>query len=45
MFENMGLRRIFGPETWGKRPLLRPRHRWRESITLNLHEVGWRGMD
>jgi hypothetical protein len=24
VFEDMGLRRIFGPETWGKRPLEDP---------------------
>jgi len=24
---------------------MRPRHRWENNIKLNLHEVGWRGMD
>ena len=24
----------------GKRPLVRPRHRWEDNIKLDLHEVG-----
>jgi len=28
----------------GKRPLGRPRHRWEDSIKMDLQEVGW-GMD
>jgi hypothetical protein len=29
----------------GTRPLGRPRHRWNYNIKMNLHEVGWGGMD
>ena len=25
----------------GKRPLGRPRHRWKDNIKLDLQEVGW----
>ena len=30
----------FGGETWGKRPLGRPRRRWENNIKMNLEEVG-----
>ena len=30
----------FGGETWGKEPFGRPRHRWEDSIKMNLQEVG-----
>jgi hypothetical protein len=29
----------------GKRPLVRPRHRWVDNIKIDLREVGWDGMD
>ena len=29
----------------GKRPLWRPRRRWEDNITMDLQEVGCRGMD
>ena len=29
----------FGGETWGKRPLGRPRRRWEDNIKMNLQEV------
>jgi hypothetical protein len=29
----------------GKRPLGRPRSRWRSNIKVGLEEVGWGGMD
>ena len=29
----------------GKRPLERPRHRWEDSIKMDLQEVGCGGMD
>jgi len=35
----------FGGETWGKRPLGRPRHRWEDNIKMDLQEVGCGGMD
>jgi hypothetical protein len=28
----------------GKRPLGRPRRRWKDSIKIDLQEVEWRGM-
>jgi hypothetical protein len=28
-----------------KRPLGRPRHRWKDNIKRDLREVGWEGMD
>jgi hypothetical protein len=29
----------------GKRPLGRPRHRWKDNIKLDLQDVGCEGMD
>jgi hypothetical protein len=29
----------------GKRPLRRPRNRWRENIRMGLKEIGWKGLD
>jgi hypothetical protein len=29
----------------GRRPLLRPRHRWGDNIKMDLQEVGFGGMD
>ena len=29
----------------GKRPLGRPRRRWKDNIRLDIQEVEWRGMD
>jgi hypothetical protein len=29
----------------GKRPLERPRHRWRNNININLGEIRWGGED
>jgi hypothetical protein len=29
----------------GKRPLGRQRHRWVNSIKVDLREIGWAGMD
>jgi len=40
-----GVYRVFGGETWGKRPLGRPRRRWKDNIKKDLHEVGCGGMD
>ena len=30
----------FDGETWGKRPLERPMHRWEDNIKMDLQEVG-----
>jgi len=37
--------RCVGVETWGKSPLGRPRHRWKDNIKMDHQEVGWGGMD
>jgi hypothetical protein len=29
----------------GKRPLGRPRFRWKDNIKMDLKEIGWGGMD
>jgi hypothetical protein len=29
----------------GERPLGRPRRRWEDTIKMDLHKVGYRGMD
>jgi hypothetical protein len=29
----------------GKRPLGRPRHRWENSIKVDIREIGWGGRD
>jgi hypothetical protein len=34
-----------GGKPEGKRPLGRPRHRWVDSIKIDLTEIGWDGMD
>jgi hypothetical protein len=31
-------------KSWKERPLGRPRHRWVDSIKMDLREIGW-GMD
>ena len=36
---------VFGGETWGKRPLEIPRHRWEDNIKMALKEVGSGGLD
>ena len=35
----------FGGETYGKRPLGRPRRRWEDNIKTDLQDVGCEGMD
>jgi hypothetical protein len=29
----------------GKRPLIRPRHKWEDNIRTNLTEIRWEGVD
>jgi hypothetical protein len=36
----------FRGESWGKRSLGKPRHRWGNNIKIDLEEVGWgHGLD
>jgi hypothetical protein len=37
--------RILVGKPEGKRPLVRPRRRWVDSIKMDLREVGWDGTD
>jgi hypothetical protein len=45
MGEKTGLYRFSVGKPWGKRPLGRPRRRWKNNIKMNLQEVGSGGMD
>jgi hypothetical protein len=38
--EKIGAYRILVEKPWGKRPLGRPRFRWKDNIKMNLQEVG-----
>ena len=40
MGEGRGVHRVLVGKPEGKRPLGRPRHRWKENIKMNLQEVG-----
>jgi hypothetical protein len=44
MGENRGAYRILVRKPEGRRPLGRPRRRWKDNIKMDLQEVGW-GMD
>jgi hypothetical protein len=37
--------RILVGKPEGKRPVGRPRHRWENTIKMDLREMGWGGMD
>jgi hypothetical protein len=45
MGEERGVYRFWVGKPEGKRPLGRPRHRWEDSIKMDLLEVGCVGMD
>ena len=45
MGERRGLYGVFVGKPEGKRPLGRSRHRGEDNIKMDLHEVGWGGMD
>jgi hypothetical protein len=45
MEERRGVYRVLVGKHEGKRPLLRPRHRWEDSIKMDRQEVGCGGMD
>jgi hypothetical protein len=37
--------RILVGKPEGKKPLVRPRHRWVDNIKMDVRETGWDGMD
>jgi len=41
MGERRGVYRVLVGKPEGKRPLGRPRRRWEDNITMDLHKVGW----
>jgi hypothetical protein len=43
--ENRGAYRVLVGKHEGKRPVRRPRRRWKDNITVYHQEVGGRGMD
>jgi len=45
MLERKGVYRVLVGKPDGKRPLGRPRRRWKDNITTNLQGMGRRGMD
>jgi len=45
MGEGRGLYRVLVGKPEGKRPLGRPRRRWKDNIKMALQEVGCGGMD
>jgi len=45
MAERSGVYRVLVGKPEGKRPLGRPRHRWKDNIKMDLQEVGWGSMD
>jgi hypothetical protein len=45
MGNRRGVYRVLVGTYDGKRPLARPRHRWKDDIKMDLEEVGWEGMD
>jgi hypothetical protein len=44
MGEKRGAYRILVGRPEGRRPLGRPRRRWKDDIKMDIHDVGW-GMD
>jgi transcription termination factor 2 len=45
MGEGRGAYRVLVGRSEGRRPLGRPRRRWKNNIKMDLQEVGWGGMD
>jgi hypothetical protein len=45
MRDKRGAYRVLAVRPEGKRPLARPKHRWKYNIKLHFQEVGWGGMD
>ena len=45
MGERRGIYKVLVDKPEGKRPLLRPRHKWEHNIKMDLQEVRCGGMD
>ena len=45
MEEGRGVHKVLMGKPEGKRPLGRPRHRWEDSIKMDLQKVGCAGLD
>jgi hypothetical protein len=45
MGERRGAYRALVGKPEGRRPLGRPRRRWKDNIKMDFREVGWGGMD
>ena len=43
--ERRGVYRVLAGKHEGKRPLGRPRRRWKNNIKMDIQEVGYGGMD
>jgi len=43
--ERGGAYRVLVRKPEAKRPLVRPRHQWKDNIKMDLQELGWRAMD
>ena len=43
--ERRGIYRVLVGKAEGKRPLGRPRRRWKDNIKIHLQEVGYEGVD
>jgi hypothetical protein len=43
--QGRGVYKVLVGKPEGNKPHVRPRHRWEENIMMNLHEVGYEGMD
>jgi hypothetical protein len=43
--ESIGVYRVLGGKLRKKKPLEKPRRRWEDNSTMDLHEVGCEGMD
>jgi hypothetical protein len=43
--EKRNMYRLLVGKPEGKRPLLRPRHRWVDNIRMDLGEIRWGGVD
>jgi hypothetical protein len=44
MWERRGTYRILVGKPGGRRPLGRPRYKWKDNIKMDLQEVGWGGL-